>query len=239
MVQFQQREAELSAWALPARELYVGLQHRYMMSGVDMIRRHFGASLELNCTALLMTMTNASLWPSWVNSAVNITGMTGWTSSRVARPFALLRRPGLCQLNLSSKGAAQFPVFIPQAWGRWANVILPSTLVLIKIPFSLFDLADGLINKFKRALPMSALVRCCFLYLSFRFAQVSISGAHVGLMSRLICVLGWMSDRIKAQAQQYCQCAADCGKFRTHTISSCFCFHTEAFQGYCHFPGCL
>src|SRR5712671_4310160 len=33
--QFQRREAELSPWALPARELYTGWQHRYMMNGVD------------------------------------------------------------------------------------------------------------------------------------------------------------------------------------------------------------
>jgi hypothetical protein len=41
---FQRREAELSAWALPARELYTGLQHRYMMNGVDAIRHRFGTS---------------------------------------------------------------------------------------------------------------------------------------------------------------------------------------------------
>jgi hypothetical protein len=35
---FQCREAELSAWALPARALYTGWQHRYMMNGVDAIR---------------------------------------------------------------------------------------------------------------------------------------------------------------------------------------------------------
>jgi hypothetical protein len=39
---FQCREAELSAWALPARELYTGWQHRYMMTGVDAIRHRFG-----------------------------------------------------------------------------------------------------------------------------------------------------------------------------------------------------
>src|ERR1700676_937960 len=39
---FQCREAELSAWALPARELYPGWQHRYMMTGVDAIRHRFG-----------------------------------------------------------------------------------------------------------------------------------------------------------------------------------------------------
>jgi hypothetical protein len=39
---FQCREAELSAWALPARELYTGWQHRYMMNGVDAIRHPFG-----------------------------------------------------------------------------------------------------------------------------------------------------------------------------------------------------
>jgi hypothetical protein len=41
---FQRREAELSAWALPARELYTGLQHRYMMNGVDAIHHRFGTS---------------------------------------------------------------------------------------------------------------------------------------------------------------------------------------------------
>jgi hypothetical protein len=41
---FQRREAELSAWALPARELYTGLQHRCMMNGVDAIRHRFGTS---------------------------------------------------------------------------------------------------------------------------------------------------------------------------------------------------
>jgi hypothetical protein len=38
----RRREAELSAWALPARELYTGWQHRYMMNGVDTIRHRFG-----------------------------------------------------------------------------------------------------------------------------------------------------------------------------------------------------
>ena len=42
--QFRRREAELSAWALPARELYTGWQHRYMMNGVDAIRYRFGTS---------------------------------------------------------------------------------------------------------------------------------------------------------------------------------------------------
>jgi hypothetical protein len=41
---FRCREAELSAWALPARELYTGWQHRYMMNGVDAIRHRFGTS---------------------------------------------------------------------------------------------------------------------------------------------------------------------------------------------------
>jgi hypothetical protein len=41
---FRRREAELSAWALPARELYTGWQHRYMMKGADAIRHHFGTS---------------------------------------------------------------------------------------------------------------------------------------------------------------------------------------------------
>ena len=39
----RRREAELSAWALPARDLYTGWQHRYMMSGVRAIRERFGA----------------------------------------------------------------------------------------------------------------------------------------------------------------------------------------------------
>jgi hypothetical protein len=42
--QFRRREVELSAWALPARELYTGWQHRYMMNGVDAIRHRFGIS---------------------------------------------------------------------------------------------------------------------------------------------------------------------------------------------------
>jgi hypothetical protein len=42
--QFRRREFELSAWALPARELYTGWQHRYMMNGVDAIRHRFGTS---------------------------------------------------------------------------------------------------------------------------------------------------------------------------------------------------
>jgi hypothetical protein len=41
---FQRRTAELSAWALPARELYTGRQHLYMMKGVDRIRNCFGSS---------------------------------------------------------------------------------------------------------------------------------------------------------------------------------------------------
>lgn len=40
----QRREAELSAWALPASELYTGWQHRYMMSGVKALRNKFGSS---------------------------------------------------------------------------------------------------------------------------------------------------------------------------------------------------
>jgi hypothetical protein len=40
----QRREAELSAWALPARELYTGWQHRYMMNGVKALRGRFGSS---------------------------------------------------------------------------------------------------------------------------------------------------------------------------------------------------
>ena len=42
---FQCREAELSAWALPARELYTGWQHRYMMTGVDAIRHRSATCL--------------------------------------------------------------------------------------------------------------------------------------------------------------------------------------------------
>lgn len=40
----QRREAELSAWALPASELYTGWQHRYMMKGVKALRGRFGSS---------------------------------------------------------------------------------------------------------------------------------------------------------------------------------------------------
>jgi hypothetical protein len=42
--QFRCREVELSAWALPAREVYTGWQHRYMMNGVDVICHRFGVS---------------------------------------------------------------------------------------------------------------------------------------------------------------------------------------------------
>jgi hypothetical protein len=41
---FRRRESELSAWALPARELYAGWQNLYMINGVDAIRRRFGTS---------------------------------------------------------------------------------------------------------------------------------------------------------------------------------------------------
>jgi hypothetical protein len=41
---FQRRQAELSAWALPATELYTGFQHRYMMHGVKALRDRFGSS---------------------------------------------------------------------------------------------------------------------------------------------------------------------------------------------------
>jgi hypothetical protein len=41
---FQRRQAELSAWALPATELYTGFQHRYMMNGVKALRDLFGSS---------------------------------------------------------------------------------------------------------------------------------------------------------------------------------------------------
>ncbi len=37
------REAELSRWALPAVRLYTGWQHRYMIDGVNAIRRKFGS----------------------------------------------------------------------------------------------------------------------------------------------------------------------------------------------------
>jgi hypothetical protein len=40
----QRRESELSAWALPARDLYTGWQHRYMMNGVEAIRHRFGTA---------------------------------------------------------------------------------------------------------------------------------------------------------------------------------------------------
>lgn len=40
----RQREAELSEWALPARDLYTGWQHRYMMNGVRALRESFGLS---------------------------------------------------------------------------------------------------------------------------------------------------------------------------------------------------
>ena len=49
---FRRWEAELSAWALPARELYVGWQHRYMMNGVDAIRHRFGESA---CTVKIIS----------------------------------------------------------------------------------------------------------------------------------------------------------------------------------------
>jgi hypothetical protein len=38
------REAELARWALPARLLYVGQQHRYMMKGIACLRQKFGES---------------------------------------------------------------------------------------------------------------------------------------------------------------------------------------------------
>jgi hypothetical protein len=38
------REAELARWALPAAELYTGLQHLDMMKGVDAIRQRFGSA---------------------------------------------------------------------------------------------------------------------------------------------------------------------------------------------------
>jgi hypothetical protein len=37
------RETELANWALPAADLYMGWQHRYMMNGVNAIRRRFGS----------------------------------------------------------------------------------------------------------------------------------------------------------------------------------------------------
>lgn len=39
----KRREAELSQWAIPAKDLYIGWQHRYMMKGVRAIRERFGA----------------------------------------------------------------------------------------------------------------------------------------------------------------------------------------------------
>ena len=38
------RQAELVGWALPAARLYTGWQHRYMMNGIDLLRRRFGSS---------------------------------------------------------------------------------------------------------------------------------------------------------------------------------------------------
>ena len=38
------REAELARWALPARLLYTGQQHRFMMKGIECLRHKFGAS---------------------------------------------------------------------------------------------------------------------------------------------------------------------------------------------------
>lgn len=38
------REAELARWALPAVRMYTGWQHRYMMNGIDMLRRTFGSA---------------------------------------------------------------------------------------------------------------------------------------------------------------------------------------------------
>lgn len=49
---FQRREAELSAWSLPAKELYTGFQHRYMMTGVKALRARFGSSA---CTAKIVS----------------------------------------------------------------------------------------------------------------------------------------------------------------------------------------
>jgi hypothetical protein len=38
------REVELARWALPAGRMYTGWQHRYMMNGIDQLRRKFGSS---------------------------------------------------------------------------------------------------------------------------------------------------------------------------------------------------
>lgn len=40
----QRREAEFARWAVPAGRLYTGWQHRYMMNGVDLLRRRFGSA---------------------------------------------------------------------------------------------------------------------------------------------------------------------------------------------------
>jgi len=40
----RRREAELAPWALPALRLYTGRQHRYIMSGVELLRARFGLS---------------------------------------------------------------------------------------------------------------------------------------------------------------------------------------------------
>jgi hypothetical protein len=41
---FRRREANLSAWGLPAAKLYTGWQHRYMAKGIEALRQRFGAS---------------------------------------------------------------------------------------------------------------------------------------------------------------------------------------------------
>ena len=49
---FMRREVELSAWGLPAASLYTGWQHRYMVRGVNALRRRFG---EACCTLKIIS----------------------------------------------------------------------------------------------------------------------------------------------------------------------------------------
>jgi hypothetical protein len=50
--------------------------------------------------------------------------------------------------QLELKRNSSFQCLFPKHEVARASVVLPSVLVLIKIPFSLFDLVDGLIYKF-------------------------------------------------------------------------------------------
>jgi hypothetical protein len=43
-VLLRRREAELARWALPAKMLYTGWQHRFMMKGIGHLQHKFGAS---------------------------------------------------------------------------------------------------------------------------------------------------------------------------------------------------